>query len=72
VEEDSSLFLQEVSHDVFSPKFEEKNQEVTLFSLQNKIFLHLLIFDEYSNEEEQTPTSHFFDLGSNQPMYQQL
>ena len=31
VEEDSALFLQDVSHDVFSPRIEEKNQQVVHF-----------------------------------------
>ena len=52
MEEDSSLFLQEVSHDVFSPRIEEKNQEVAHFSLQDKRVLRSPIFDEYSDEEE--------------------
>jgi hypothetical protein len=69
VEEDSSLFLQEVSHDVFSPRIEEKNQEVAHFSLQDKRVLRSPIFDEYSDEEEQIPTLHFVDLGSSQPVY---
>jgi hypothetical protein len=69
VEEDSSLFLQEVSHDVFSPRIEEKNQEVAHFSLQDKRVMYSPIFDEYLDEEEQIPTLHFFDLGRNQPMY---
>ena len=59
VEEDSSLFLKEVSHDVFSPMIEEKNQCVSHFSLQDKRVLRSPIFDEYSNEEEEIPTSHF-------------
>jgi hypothetical protein len=69
VEEDFSLFLQEVSHDVFSPVIEEKNQEIAHFSLQDKRVLGSPIFDEYSDEEEKIPTSHFVDLGSNQPVY---
>jgi hypothetical protein len=52
VEEDFSLFLQEVSHDVFSPVIEEKNQEIAHFSLQGKGVLGSPIFDEYSDEEE--------------------
>jgi hypothetical protein len=55
VEEDSSLFLQEVSHDVFSPVIEEKNQEIAHFSLKDKRVLCSPIFDEYSDEEEQYP-----------------
>jgi hypothetical protein len=31
VEEDSSLFLQEVFHNVFLPRIKEKNQEITPF-----------------------------------------
>ena len=64
VEEEFSLFLQEVSHDVFSPVIEENNQEIAHFSLQDKRVLCSPIFDEYSDEEEQIPTSHFVDLGS--------
>jgi hypothetical protein len=69
VEEDSSLFLQEVPHDVFSPGIEEKNLEVSHFPVQNKRVVRSPIFDEYSDEEEKIPTSHFVDLGSNQPVY---
>jgi hypothetical protein len=52
VEEDSSLFLQEVSHDVISPMIEEKNQEIGHFSLQDKRVFLSPIFDEYLDEEE--------------------
>jgi hypothetical protein len=69
VEEDSSLFLQEVPHDVFSPGIEEKNLEVSHFPVKNKRVVRSPIFDEYSNEKEQIPTSHFVDLGISQPMY---
>jgi hypothetical protein len=69
VEDDSSLFLQEVPHDVFSPGIEEKNLEVSHFLVKNKRVVHSPIFEEYSDEEEKIPTSCFVDLGSNQPVY---
>jgi hypothetical protein len=43
----------------------EKNQEIAHFYLQDKRVLSSPIFDEYSDEEEQIPTSHFVDMGSN-------
>jgi hypothetical protein len=45
VEEDSSLFLQEVPHDVFSPRIEEKNLDVSHFPVQNKRVVFSPIFD---------------------------
>jgi len=69
VEEDFSPFFQEVPHDVFSPVNEEKNPEIAHFSLQKKNVFDSPIFDEYSDEEEQTPTSYFVDLRSNQLVY---
>jgi hypothetical protein len=68
VEEDSSLFLQEVFHNVFLPRIEEKNQEITPF-LQDGGILRSPLFNECSDEEQQISTPHFSDLGSNQPEY---
>jgi hypothetical protein len=66
VEEDLSLFLQEVSHDIFSPEIEERDRGIVHFSVQDQGALGSPIFDEYSDEEEQI---HFADLRSNQPSY---
>jgi hypothetical protein len=52
VEEDLSLFLQEVSHDIFSPKIEERDRGIVHFSVQDQGALGSPIFDEYSDEEE--------------------
>jgi len=48
---------------------EEKTQEISHLTLQDKRVLGSPIFYEYSDEEEKIPTSHLFDLGSSQPMY---
>jgi hypothetical protein len=66
VEEDLSLFLQEVSHDIFSPKIEERDRGIVHFSVQDQGALGSPIFDEYSDEEEKI---HFADLRSSQPSY---
>jgi hypothetical protein len=65
-EEDFSPSLQEVFHDVFSPKSEEKDQQIAHFSMQDQGILDPPIFDKYSDEEEQIP---FVDLRSSQPVY---
>ena len=45
VEEYFSSILQKVPHDVFSPKIEEKDQDVTCFFLQDKRILVSPIYD---------------------------
>jgi hypothetical protein len=50
-EKDSSLFLQDISHDVFAPEIEEKDQNITHF-LQDRGVLCSPIFGEYSDEEQ--------------------
>jgi len=50
VEEDSSLFLQEFPHNVFSPGIEEKNQEIAHLSLQDKRVLFSPISNDYADE----------------------
>ena len=66
VKQDLSPSLQEVPHDILSPKSEEKDLEITHFSVQNQGDLSSPIFDEYSNEEKK---NHFSDLRSSQPVY---
>jgi hypothetical protein len=66
IKEDLSSFFQEVSHDVFSLKIKEEDQQIAHFSKQDQGALSSLIFDEYSHEEEQIP---FVDLMNNQPVY---
>jgi hypothetical protein len=66
VKEDLSSFFQEISHDVFSPKIKEEDQQVAHFSKRDQGALSSLIFDENSHEEEQIP---FVDLMNNQPIY---
>ena len=68
VDEDFSSVLRKVSNDVFSPKIEEKDQEVTCFFLQDKTILVSLIYDEFLDEEEQIVTSPFVGSRSNQRM----
>jgi hypothetical protein len=67
-EEDSSRFLQEISQDVFAHGIEEKDQKIAHF-LQEGGVLCSPSFGEYSDEEQQSPTSHFDNLGSTLPMY---
>ena len=52
LEDNSSLFLQEVFHDVFLPRIEEKNQEITPF-LQDGGILCSPLFNECLDEEQQ-------------------
>ena len=66
VEEDLSLFMQEVSHDIFSPKIEERYRGIVHFSVQDQGALGSPIFDEYSDEEEKI---HFSYLRRNQLSY---
>jgi len=66
VEEYLSPSLQEVPNDIFSPKSEEKDPEITHFSVQIQGDLASPIFDEYSDEEKKI---HFTDLRSSQPVY---
>jgi hypothetical protein len=66
IKEDLSSFCQEVSHDVFSLKIKEEDQQIAHFFKQDQGALSSLIFDEYSHEEEQIP---FVDLMNNQPVY---
>jgi hypothetical protein len=63
VEEDSSLFLHEISHDVFTFGTEKKDWEII------PLWYVVPRFDDYSNEEQQSPTSQFTDQRSNQPVY---
>jgi hypothetical protein len=69
LEEDPSLFLQEISHEMFSPRIEMKNQEIAPV-LQDGGFLRSLGFDEYSDEEKQILASHSVYLGRIQPTYE--
>jgi hypothetical protein len=50
VEYDSSLFLQEISHYVFSSRIEMKDREIAPF-FQDVGVMHSPKFDEYSDEE---------------------
>jgi hypothetical protein len=68
VEEDCSLFLHEISHDVFTFGIEKKDREIVPF-LQDGGVLCSPNFDDYSDEEKQCPASQFADLGSSQPVY---
>jgi hypothetical protein len=68
VEEDCSLFLHEISHDVFTFGIEKKDQEIIPF-LQDGGVLCSPSFDDYSDEEQQSPTSQFDDQRSIQPVY---
>ena len=63
MEEDSSLFLHEISHDVFTFGTEKKDREI--------VPLRLVVpsFEDYSDEEKQIPTSQFTDQRSDQPVY---
>lgn len=60
VEEDCSLFLHEIYHDVFTFGIENQDQEIVPF-LQDGGVLCSLGFDDYSSEEQQSPTSQFVD-----------
>jgi hypothetical protein len=63
VEEDSSLFLHEISHDVFTFRTEKKDQEII------PLWLVVPSFEDYSDEEKQSPTSQFTDQRSDQLVY---
>jgi hypothetical protein len=68
VEEDCSLFLHEISHDVFTFGIEKKDREIVPI-LQDGGVLCSPSFDDYSDEEKQSPTSHLDSMRSNQPVY---
>ena len=66
LKEDLSPSLQEVPHDIFSPKSEEKDHQIAHFSVQDHGVLDSPIFDKYSDGEEHIP---FVDLRSSQLVY---
>jgi hypothetical protein len=68
VEEDCSLFLHEISHDVFTFGIEKEDLEIVPF-LQDEEAWCSPSFNDYSVEEQQGPTSQIDDLGSSQPVY---
>ena len=68
IEEYFPSILQKVPHDVFSPQIEEKDQDISCFSLQDKIILVSPIYDEFLDEEEKIPPSCFVYLRSIQWM----
>jgi hypothetical protein len=68
VEEDCSLFLHEISHDVFTFGIEKEDPEIVPF-LQDQGAWCSPSFNDYSVEEQQGPTSQIDDLGSSQPVY---
>jgi hypothetical protein len=68
VEEDSSLFLQEISHYVFSPGIEMKDHEIAPV-LQDVGVLHSPSFDEYSDEENRSLHHILIAWGESQPVY---
>jgi hypothetical protein len=53
VEEDSSLFLHEISHDVFTFGTERKDREIV------PLWPVVPRFEDYSDKEKQSPTSQF-------------
>jgi hypothetical protein len=67
-EEDCSLFLHKISHDVFTFGIEKEDLEIVPF-LQDEEVWCSPSFNDYSVEEQQSPTSQIDDLGSSQPMY---
>jgi hypothetical protein len=67
-EEDCSLFLHEISHDVFTFGIEKEDLEIVPF-LQDEEVWCSPSFNDYSVEEQQSPTSQIDDLGSSQPVY---
>jgi hypothetical protein len=67
VEMDGSLFLHEISHDVFTFGVETEEWGIVPF-LQVGEALFSPDFDDYLEEEQQNPTSPFADQSS-QPMY---
>jgi hypothetical protein len=60
VEMDCSLFLHEISHDVFTFGVEMEDREIVPF-LQDGGVLFSPSFDDYLEEEQQSPTSQFAD-----------
>jgi hypothetical protein len=68
VEMDCSLFLHEISHDVFTIGVEMEDREIVPF-LQNVGVLFSPNFDDYLEQEQQTPTSQFVDHRRSQPVY---
>jgi hypothetical protein len=67
VEEDCSLFLHEISHDVFTVGVETEERGIVPF-LQVGEALFPPDFDDYLEEEKQNPTSPFVDQNG-QPFY---
>jgi hypothetical protein len=67
VEEDCSLFLHEISHDVFTFGVEMEERGIVPF-LQIREALFPPDFDDYLEEEQQNPTSPFADQNG-QPFY---
>jgi hypothetical protein len=67
-EEDCSLFLHEISHDVFTFGIGKEDLEIVPF-LQDEEVWCSPSFNDYSVEEKQSPTSQIDDLGSSQPVY---
>jgi hypothetical protein len=61
-EVDGSLFLHEISHDVFTFGVEMEDREVVPF-LQNGGVLFSPNFDDYLEEEQQSPTSQLVTIG---------
>jgi hypothetical protein len=68
LEEDCSRFIPDISHDVFTFGIEKKDQEIVLL-LQDGGVLCSPSFDDYSDEEKQSPTSCFDSMGRIQPVY---
>jgi hypothetical protein len=68
VEEDCSLFLHKISHDVFTFGIEKEDLEIVPF-LQKQEAWWSPSFNDYSVEEQSGPTSQIDDLGSSQPVY---
>jgi hypothetical protein len=64
---DCSLFLHEISHDVFTVGVETEEQGIVPF-LQVGESLFPPDFDDYLEEEQQNPTSPFVDQNG-QPFY---
>jgi hypothetical protein len=67
-EEDCSLFLHKISHDVFTFGIRKEDLEIVPF-LQDEEVWCSPSFNDYSVEEQQSPTSQIDDLGSSQPVY---
>jgi hypothetical protein len=67
-EEDCSLFLHEISHDVFTFGIGKEDLEIVPF-LQDEEVWCSPSFNDYLVEEQQSPTSQIDDLGSSHPVY---